>query len=221
MESGATSPPWGWPLFPYPPSQFLTSSWCGSKNDWVPSCPSQARTYSIFGHTCTKFGSWPGRGPKTLSPAGHHTVTTGTSAELGSAGFGPLLRGARLAPGRPPQEEPHSGSLCLRESRASAACPRSPAVGVPPARPESERPNRETQTDPARGSPSRWCPLTTTHAAHRIGSVQIRTRRRRRRVHCPEATTFLGETCSLTPSPSPLSSAELAPQAQSGHVAPR
>lgn len=60
---------------------------------------SQARAHSIFGHPCSKFGNWPLRRPKTLSPAGNHSITTGTEAELGSSGLGRLPRGSTAGSG--------------------------------------------------------------------------------------------------------------------------
>lgn len=55
---------------------------------FLPASP-LARSHSIFGHPCHKLGRMPGRGPKTLSPSGDHSVTTCASAALRGAGLGP------------------------------------------------------------------------------------------------------------------------------------
>lgn len=114
---------------------------------------SRACTHSIFGHPCSKFERWPGRGPKTLSPSGQHSITTGSGAELGrSAGLGALLRaGTQLWGGLPGKGRVPEAFVSPPAAAppARAACPRGA-----PARRESERPNPARRTDPAPSSTS-------------------------------------------------------------------
>lgn len=97
---------------------------------------SRACTHSIFGHPCSKFERWPGRGPKTLSPPGQHSITTGSGAELGrSAGLGALLRaGTRLWGGLPGKGRVPEAFV----STTPAAAPPARAA-LPPRRPRAPR----------------------------------------------------------------------------------
>nr|XP_008509854.1 PREDICTED: guanine nucleotide-binding protein G(s) subunit alpha isoforms XLas-like [Equus przewalskii]XP_008509855.1 PREDICTED: guanine nucleotide-binding protein G(s) subunit alpha isoforms XLas-like [Equus przewalskii] len=116
---------------------------------------SPARTHSIFGHLGSKLGSFPGRGPGTLSPAGH-TVTPAPVQSWGAQGSVPVP-GGTADPGWSP------GKARVPEAFVWAT----PASVLPEAlasqRAARRAPEPAAETDPARGSASPSGALTTMH----------------------------------------------------------
>lgn len=142
---------------------------------FLPASP-PARKHSIFGHACHKLGRLPGRGPKTLSPSDHHSVTTCASAALRGAGLGPCSGTA-------------GGLGAASRGRAASRKPLSPRSPCALTRLQSKRPNRTTKTDPTRRPPAPWGPPITTRRAHYLERTD-RTHRRRNAVRCPEPPKF-------------------------------
>lgn len=158
------------------------------------------RAHSIFGHPAPSLGFCL----VALQPI----ITRSAPAPVqdwGAPSWAPSCGAAPLAPGK--GRVPEAFVSAAPRPAPRVRLPRGPGI---PKRRKSERPNQEGKTDPAPGSKSPWCPLTTLHPL--TWSAQSRTHLRRCRVHCPGATTFLGAVSPLAPSPSPPSSAELAPE---------
>lgn len=114
---------------------------------------------------------------------------------------------APRAPGRPPREGPHPGSLCLRNSSASTTGQRSPC-SLRPSAPRDPAPKLDKENGPRSEFHQ---PLVSPHYAPTLRTMrraQSCTHRPHRRTHCPEAILG-GSPCN--PNPSSPCSAELAP----------
>lgn len=172
--------------FSNPPKQSETSSWCGSKDDGS-FLPARGRAHSLFGHPCSKLGSWPGRGPKTLSPEGDHTLTTRTGAELGDPGLGPPAPGqlGGLCGGLPGKGRvPEAFVSALPEPRAPQR-PTGQGIGTL---------LRAPQTPSVSSLP---------HTPSTTGRARSRTHRPRHKTRCQEAIRFLAGASPPHPQPSP------------------
>lgn len=117
--------------FPSAPKHSETSRWCGSKDDWVPSCLlAGVHTLHIWS-SLLEVWEVARKGSQTLSPAGHHSITTGSGVELGSVGLGALLRAGTAGsgaapPGRAASRKPLSPPLPRQRRRPALPVPEAP-----------------------------------------------------------------------------------------------
>lgn len=118
-ESGAPSADEGWlATFPARLGNSSGAADAGRRTTGFRPASSQARAHSLPGRRCSKLGS-----PKTLSPAGHPSIGTGTGAELGTAGLSLTFRSST------------AGSGGASPGRAASRKPLSPHPPRPPRRP--------------------------------------------------------------------------------------
>lgn len=141
--------------FSSPPTLSKTSSWCGSKDDWVPSCQlAGARTLHIWSSLLQVWELAPTASQDPVpcrQPFNHHRHR-GRAGELRA---------------RPPAPGQHGGLRCSLPAKGRvpeafvsappAPAPRAHAPGArcAPARSESERPNwaRKMDATPGAGGP--------------------------------------------------------------------
>lgn len=146
----------------------------------------QPRTHSIYGHPCSKFESWPLRGPKTLSPAGNHSITTGTGAELGCSRLRRLPRGSTAGSGAAPPAKSSVPEAFVSATPAPALRAYARGAGAPQ-RVASERPKWARKMDPLR-APQAPSGSSLPPTPHTTGKAQSRTHRPRRRVPRPNSS---------------------------------